>query len=378
MSISLSGGRSLLFATGGTGGHIYPALAIAKEATQRAYATAFLGQAGGMEARILPAEGFSFHGVAAGKWDRQRPNPLQGVRAVQGLGQAVNVVRKLKPDLVVGFGGFASFPGLAAARLLGVPYLLHEGNAFPGRVTRLFAKGAARVAVTHAAAGERLGALETIRLTGFPVREQKVQKLEARRRLGLPPEGTLTFVMGGSQGSLVLNEIVPEAFRRLASPTTVLHSTGRRWEAQVQNATLSFSSYFTSGFVDATLAWSAADLAITRAGISTLSEAAFHGVPSIMVPLPSAADNHQFYNARAVETAGAGWLVEEAAEDTAKDTMIPALASAWQNALVTERRQAAARAAVTLSPQGAARAFVDLIDEVLAPTPLFNGLRQEY
>ena len=349
----------LLFATGGTGGHIYPALAIAKAAQVRGYEVAFIGQAEGMEAQVIPQAGFTFYGVGAGKWDRQRPNPLQGVRAANGLVQAVRTVRRVNPALVVGFGGFASFPGIAAARLTGTPYLLHEGNAYPGRVTHLFAGGAKVVAVSHEAARARLKRARQVEVTGFPVREVRVENLEARRRLGLPTEGVLTFVMGGSQGSKVLNETVPKVFEEVGG-TIVLHSTGRRWLEVVRGGTAQLEGYYTEGFVDASLAWSAADLAITRAGFGTLAEAAFHGVPTLMVPLPTAAENHQLHNARAFAAAGAGWVVEERELEN--------LAEVWMHALTEEVRRQASTTALALSPVGAATTFVDLIDKMLPQT----------
>lgn len=345
----------VLFATGGTGGHIYPALSVAKEAQARGFQAVFLGGADSMEARVVPEAGFEFYGVATGKWDRARPDPRQGFKSVKGLAQAVQWLRRLEPAVVIGFGGFASFPGLAAARLVGVPYVLHEGNAYPGKVTRWLAGGAAAVAVSHQAAAAHLPQAKKIVVTGFPVREERVDKAEARARLNLPATGPLTFVMGGSQGSVVLNEAVPAAFEKLSSPGHVLHSTGRRWEEHVEERTRDLKNYHTTGFVDATLAWSATDLAVTRAGVSTLSEAAFHGVPVVMVPLPSSAENHQLHNARNVAAAGAGWVVEE--------NKLTELSDVWQRALPDlERASEAARA---LSPQGAARAVVDLLDSVL-------------
>jgi len=352
--------RTLLFATGGTGGHIYPAIAIANEATERGYDSLFLGQEGGMEARIVPFEGFRFHGVPAGKWDRESPNPMQGIKALEGFWQALNIVRRLKPDLVIGFGGFASFPGLAAAKILGIPYILHEGNAHPGKVIRVFEGGAKRIAVSQAAAGAFKRRDPVV--TGFPVREKRIDKLEAREELKLPLESPVTLVMGGSQGSLFLNELVPKAFKNLRTPSTVLHSTGPKWLESVTAETYPYTNYFPLGFVDATLAWSAADLAITRAGISTLSEAAFHEVPSIMIPLPSAAENHQMYNAQAVARGGAGWVVEEKNNDT--------LTSVWEKALQKDTRQRAALAAASLSPKGASSAVVNLIDDLLSSTAL--------
>ena len=141
----------------------------------------------------------------------------------------------------------------------------------------------------------------------------------------------------------------------------MLHSTGRRWLDAVRDETGDLENYYAEGFVDASLAWSAADLAITRAGFGTLAEAAFHGVPTLMVPLPTAAENHQLHNARAFAASGAGWVVEERELDN--------LADVWTQALEEKVRHRASAAASALSPAGAANTFVDLIDGVLPPEP---------
>lgn len=345
---------NVLLAAGGTGGHIYPALAVAAEITRRGGDVSFLGQAEGMEARIVPEHGVPFHGVRAGKWHRGRPDPRQALAALSGLFGAVRVTRRLQPDAVIGFGGFASFPGCVAATVLGVPLFLHEGNAFPGRVVRWFQGRARVVFAAQAEVAPRLPNARRIEVVGFPVREERVPRDEARERLNLPPEGVLTLVMGGSQGSVALNEVVPNAFAEL-EPTLrpcVLHSTGPKWHEHVA-ARAAWPGYHTAGYVDATLAWCAADVAITRAGISTLSEAAFHGVPTIAVPLPTSAEDHQRANARAVDRAGAGRYVEE--------TDLAGLVSAWEQLLDTGTRQKAAAAARHRSPVGAAQAVVDAL-----------------
>jgi UDP-N-acetylglucosamine--N-acetylmuramyl-(pentapeptide) pyrophosphoryl-undecaprenol N-acetylglucosamine transferase len=358
----------LVFATGGTGGHIFPALAIAQEAKRRGYAPVFLGHRDGMEADLVPQAGFPFYGVAAGKWDRQKPDPRQFLNAWTGQGQAVQLLKQLKPALVIGFGGFASFPGVAAARWLGVPFMLHEANAYPGLVTRLFARSAKTIIISQEITATHLSTQHTI-LIGYPVREMRVEKAHAREELGLPSDAVVTLVMGGSQGSVFLNNAVPSAFQKLKTETVVLHSTGKRWEQDVKAQTQlsnnpAFSNYVARGFVDAVLAWSAADIAITRAGFGTLSEAAFHGVPTIMVPLSTSADNHQLHNANAVASAGAGWVVEE---NDVLATQTERLAEVWEKALVVHDRNNASRAATLRSPKGATSSFVSVIDGLLAP-----------
>ncbi|MDR9390870.1 MAG: UDP-N-acetylglucosamine--N-acetylmuramyl-(pentapeptide) pyrophosphoryl-undecaprenol N-acetylglucosamine transferase [Trueperaceae bacterium] len=352
---------NLLLAAGGTGGHVFPALALAGVAREAGDAVRLLGRAGGLEARLAAEAGVPFDGVAAGKWDRGRPDPREAIRAVAGLAGAVRAVRAFRPDVVVGFGGFASFPGCVAATLTGTPLVLHEGNAVPGRVTRWFARPAAAVAAVHPEAAAHLPPAAHVVPSGFPVREVRPDRGDARARLGLPQGGVVTLVMGGSQGSAALNALVPRVARTLDASDrgTVLHATGPRWEADVRAATADLGGYHVTGFVDAPDAWAAADLAITRAGVSTLSEAAFHGVPVLAVPLPTAADDHQRANARAVADAGAGAAVEETDDG--------ALRAAWTHLLDADARASAAARQAARSPAGAARALHALAGSLARP-----------
>ncbi len=361
----------VVLATGGTGGHIYPAVATAHELGRRGVETAFIGQAGGLEARVIPAEGFPFYGVRAGKWHRGRPDPRQAVRAALGFQDAVALLRRRRPGLVLGFGGFASFPALAAAKLLGISYALHEQNVFPGKVVRWFAGGARFVAVAAAETGEHLSV--AVHPVGLPVREERIDKTVARRRLGLSETATLTLVMGGSQGSVVLNEAVPKAFtalpERAKSDLQVLHSSGPANLETTRRAAPPGPSYRVDGYLESVLAWSAADLGITRSGNGTLAEAAFHGVPLLMVPLPSAAENHQLYNAKAVHEAGAGVVVEEAALST--------LARAWTDLLDKCTLEKMSQRARERSPEGAAARLAGLAERTLENATTRSQAAQE-
>ena len=347
----------ILFATGGSGGHIFPALAIAKEAVAKGYNVAFLGSKTGMEARLIAEAGYDFYGVDTGKWDRGKLNPFVLFKVASGSLAAIVKLRQLKPDLVMGFGGFASFPGILAAKLLRVPYILHEGNAFPGKVVKWFAGSAKVVLSSYKESLSYLGNLKETRVIAFPIREEVIDRLEARNKLGFAEKDVLVFVMGGSQGSMFLNNEIPKVFMQLGSSPSVLHASGNKWQSKLQEETKNLKNYHVSGFVDAALAWSAADLAICRAGVSTLSEAAFYGVPCIVIPLPSSAENHQLHNAKAFEKSGAGWLVEE------KD--IDKLKAIWQNALKPDVLRQASQNAKKLSPKGAAKEFLAVIEEQL-------------
>jgi len=350
----------LVLATGGTGGHVFPAIAVAREAAAQGLSALVLGARGGMEERLSAEAGVGFVGVSAGKWVRGRPSPAQALRAAVGVLEAVRALRRLRPRVVVGFGGFASFPGAAAAVRLGLPLALHEGNAYPSAVNRWLA-GRARLVV--AAQPEALAHLRGVRrslVVPFPVREEGMGREAARAALGLPGDAVVTLVMGGSQGSATLNREAPAAYRRLGPRAPdgrehhVVHAAGRGRAAEVDAADL--PGYHVHEFVDAAAAWSAADLALTRAGVGTLSEAAYHGVPLVMVPLPSAAEDHQLHNARAVAAAGAGVVVEE--------REVSGLEGAWRSLLEPAAREAAAAAAARRTPAGAARRILCAVMEL--------------
>lgn len=378
-------------ATGGTGGHIYPAVATARELGARGHETLLLGQLGGMEERIAAEQGLAFQGVEAGKLARSgqgRADPRELMRASRGILQARAFLARLRPAAVVGFGGFASLPGVLAAQSLGVPTVLHEQNARLGLTQRL----AVRRAVAVGTAYDQVVGLSAgkAQLVGMPVREERMDRAEARRKLGLQ-DGPLTIlVMGGSQGSLFLNNAVPDTLHNifgeeglvehelgvmtphidldfgrgaavgpaLGGGVQVLHATGPRWLPEVIHRVRDLDWYHVTGYVDALAAWSAADLAVTRAGTSTLAEAAFHGVPLVMVPLPESSENHQYLNAVKVQQAGAGRVVEQKrAPESLGATVLECAAAGTRIAMRT--------AALRRAQVGAAARFADLIERHL-------------
>ena len=355
----------LLLATGGSGGHIYPALALAPALRARGYKVAFIGQAGGMEATLIPDAGERFYAVAAGKWRRGRPQLQQAWAALRGLWQARQTLQGLSVEAVIGFGGFASFPAVAAAWSLGLPLILHEGNAVPGKVTRWFARRASLIGASVAQLKTHLPSSCKLVTVGYPVRAVRWGKAEARRQLGLPEDALVSLVMGGSQGSQCLNEAVPQALAQLQaeghnpSDHHVLHSSGQRWYESLEARCQNLPRYHVSDYLDALLAWAAADVAISRAGMGTLSEAALHGVPLLMVPLPSAAENHQWHNAQAVAARGGGYVVSEDALET--------FAATWLELLNPHTRQQASAAQLQAAHPEAAAVFAAHIDALLYP-----------
>lgn len=345
----------LWLAAGGTGGHVFPALALAAVAHEAGWRTTLVGDATGPERAWAGEAGVPFLGLPAGKLDRGRPDPRALARALRGVAAAVGAARRQRPNLVVGFGGFASLPAVAAARLTGIPFALHETNAYPGLVTRAFARAARLVVLTQGETAAHLRGARTV-IVPLPVRERRRTRAEARAALDVPDDALLTLVLGGSQGSAYLNGAVPPIAAALQAERPdlwVLHQTGPRWHAATVAAMGDRPRYRLAGFVDATVAFAASDLAVTRGGYGTLADAAFHGVPLVVVPLPSAAEDHQRHNALALEAAGAGRCVLEGDAD--------ALERAWRALLDPDVRRAAAGAARARSPEGGARALLDTL-----------------
>jgi len=314
---------------GGTGGHLYPALAIADalRAARPDVRVVFVGAERGIEARVLPERGeehmlLQVHGI-----DRARP--LSAFRAVVGLavglGRVVRAFGSLRPEVVVVTGGYAGAAAGIAAGLMGIPLVLQEQNSFPGAVTKLLTRFALRVHVAYPEAIDRLPvAAARCVVSGNPVRARSMlSRSEARRAFGVPEGVTLTFVTGGSQGSLALNRGVTawvEGVERgeLARPDLLhlLWATGRRHFATIEAALREVGQpewvHALEYVEDMPAALTAADFALSRAGAMTIAELLNEGLPAILVPLPTAAEDHQTYNARALEDAGAARVLPEA------------------------------------------------------------------
>ena len=352
----------VVLSTGGTGGHIYPAVATAHELIRRGHAVTVLGQQGGMEERIAADQQLDFFGVQAGKLARSgqgRADPRELLRAGKGILEARRYLAAKRPSVVVGYGGFASLPGVLAAQSLGLATVLHEQNARLGLTQRL-AAGRARAVGTAYPVVAGLPPDKGV-LVGMPVREERLGRPEALARLGLEAGRLTIFIMGGSQGSLAMNNALPDILRAIFQgghspdgPVQVLHATGPRWIGQVAPVVADLPWYHPVSYVDSVAAWSASDLAITRSGTGTLAEAAFHGVPDIMVPLPESAENHQLFNARAVQAAGAGQVIEQS-------VVSAQLGAAVLECLTAQRRSAMQAAALARSPAGAAGRLADLV-----------------
>lgn len=305
---------SVIIAGGGTGGHIYPGIAIAQEFKRRNAETQilFVGTARGLETKIVPREGFQLHliEVAALK----RVSFLKRVKSLLMLPKSFLAVRSLiqqiKPNVVIGVGGYASGPVVLMAALMGVPTLVAEQNALPGFTNRVLSRFVKAAAVTFEEAKRYFG--DKSEITGNPVRAEffDVQPKAVTDR-------THIFITGGSQGARAINLAMIGALPLLAEEKerlSITHQTGESDYDKVRATYLELGwkvevRPFVEKMVDE---FAKADLVVTRAGATTVAELAAAGKPALMIPFPFAADDHQRKNAEAVERAGAGRMILQA------------------------------------------------------------------
>ncbi len=316
---------TVLVASGGTGGHLFPAIALAKELVRRHSTTriAFIG-AGRTAARDAVIEaGFEWYTVPGRGMPRRGLlgmvpfafDLLRGVLTSRGL------VRRLRPDVAVGFGNYGSVAPLYAAHRRRVPIVIHEANALPGRANRLLARYARVIAVQfdEAAKGFKPAADRRIEAVGMPVRDELLElpdPRDARRAYGLDEDTFTLLVMGGSQGARRLNEIVCAALpelERIEPPVQVVHLCGTADEKSVKKTyEASTVAHAVRAFeADMARAYAAADCALCRAGAATVAELAVTGTPSLLVPYPYATEAHQVKNAEVFERNGAARLVAQ-------------------------------------------------------------------
>lgn len=320
----------VLFAGGGTGGHLYPALTLAEalQAERPGLEVHFVGAHRGVEARILPQEGVPHTLLPLEPLRRSRP--WENWRLFPSMAKSLTGLRRLyrtfQPDLFVGTGGYASGPAGLVALLSGVPVAVQEQNSYPGLTQRWLARGARQVFLGFPEARAHLhpGARTEIHDLGNPVRPPRadVDRAAARQAFGLSPDGVVGLVVGGSQGALAVNESLLDALEgvaagRLPAPPAgaqLLWATGPTHEEAVRArlAPLGLGWVHARGYIDdMPRALAAADLAVSRAGAIMTAELLAWGIPALLVPLPTAAADHQTHNAKALEEAGAAVMLRQ-------------------------------------------------------------------
>lgn len=304
--------KTILIMAGGTGGHVFPALAVAQEFIQRGASVHWLGTEKGIESRLVPEAKIPLHfltveGVRGKGIAGLLKAPLLISRAIL---QARKLIKKIQPALVLGFGGFASGPGGIAASLLKIPLVIHEQNAVAGTTNRLLRNRATKVLAAFTGAFAKSGFNKEL-VVGNPVRESIQQLTNVELRFAERSTDKMhLLVLGGSLGAKAINELVPSALAKLNQDERpiVRHQTGKNHQQSTSDL---YQQYQVEGKVDAfiedmAVAYAWADLVICRAGALTVSELMVAGVGSLLIPLPSAIDDHQTANAKHLVDQGAG------------------------------------------------------------------------
>jgi UDP-N-acetylglucosamine--N-acetylmuramyl-(pentapeptide) pyrophosphoryl-undecaprenol N-acetylglucosamine transferase len=353
----------ILIAGGGTGGHLFPALAVAGELRRRRpeAAITFVGGRDGLETRLVPEAGYELRTLPLSgmKGARLARGAIAAGAAGWGVVRCAIWMARRRPDLVIGVGGYASGPAVLAAKLLGVPTMILEQNHFPGATNRWLAPHVDAVCVPSIHAKERLRGTGIV--TGNPVRPEFA-------RIGPPPSGPVLslLVFGGSRGARSINRAMAEALAELtraAEPPRIVHQTGESEETAVRDAYAAYPagrSEVRAFLPDMPARLAAADLVLCRAGATTVAELAAAGRAAILVPYPFAADDHQTWNARSVEEAGGAEVLLD------RDLTGPLLASRILSlASDPARRAAMGRAARSLAQPDAASRIADVAESLL-------------
>lgn len=309
---------------GGTGGHIYPALAIAKgmQSADPQTEILYVGTDIGMEAKLVPEAGLKFTSVPGQGLPRKiSVETLKvGAKSVKALWETKQILKKFKPDLVVGTGGYVSGPVVLTAALFGIPTLLHEQNALPGVTNKILARFVRKVMVTFPDSIAHFGNQKKLVLTGLPVRPEigQMSRQEGASRLQLDPKRLTLLITGGSRGARSINQAMVKVLKELSShpEVQVVWATGKATHQEtlkvMQEAGIQWKKdnwKVLEYLDDMPAALACADLWIGRAGAASLAELMVAGKPAILIPYPYAAENHQEYNARALEQAGAARVI---------------------------------------------------------------------
>ena len=312
---------------GGTAGHINPALALAEELTRRGHEVRFAGTPAGIESRLVPEAGFAFEPFEAAGFNRR--HPLSIVKALKLINASRKKARRwferIKPDAVVGFGGYVCLPVCSAAQDMHIPMMLHEQNSVMGVANKGLAKGAVKVALTYEVAGEAVKDKSKIVVTGNPVRSSIFESTrdEGRAYLGVPDDAVLLLVFGGSLGARHLNTAVCALKERLlAVPNLyIAHVTGpKELETVQQDLQLTDAEaqrWIVKGYENQMgKVMAACDATVARAGATSLAEISARQIPALLVPFPFATADHQTMNARSYVEAGAASMVADADVET--------------------------------------------------------------
>jgi len=360
----------IVLAGGGSGGHVIPLLSI-WEILKDEYDVLFVCSSGGKETAVLEARGVNFKGVWAGKLRRyfDWQNIVDLFRIPVGVLQSYFLLRDFKPAMVLAKGGYVSVPVGIAAWLLGIPIVTHESDAVMGLANRILARFAKRIAVAFPVGRYQSKYEQKMIWTGMPVRQWKYgekDKKEIKRKWGLDNGLPVVFITGGSQGAKKLNSYILDGLVDILDYANVIHQTGELDFARLERKKMSLGEskgkYLIYDFMidDFDRAIILADIVVARAG-STLAEISNLAKPSVLIPLPTSASNHQFHNAKSFEDMGAAIMIEE--RDFTKINLPTLLRSLIADEERMEEMSSAASTA--MKTEGSAQILVDIIKSVI-------------
>lgn len=334
---------------GGTGGHLFPALAIAQALQQEVPGCEirFVGAKGRMEMERVPKAGFAIDGLWISGIQRKLSldNLAFPIKLIASLVKSLDILRRFKPHAVIGVGGYASGPVLLAAQWSRIPTFIQEQNAHAGITNKALAKGVMQAYVAYAGM-EKYFPADKITLTGNPIRQDlfdlESKRAEALSHFGLTDNKPTLLVVGGSLGARTINQAIDAGLEKLsAAGFQLLWQTGKYYAEKASLRCASFENAHTMPFIERMdLAFAAADLIVSRAGAGTLSELAVVGKAAILVPSPNVAEDHQTKNALALSSEGAALLVKDS---EAAQNLVPAICQLQQDTDACARMQLAIR-----------------------------------
>jgi UDP-N-acetylglucosamine--N-acetylmuramyl-(pentapeptide) pyrophosphoryl-undecaprenol N-acetylglucosamine transferase len=302
--------KRIVIMAGGTGGHIFPALAVAQFLQTQGWQVSWLGTKAGLESRVIPENGIEIDWLSVsgvrGKGILSKVSAI--FKLAKSCAEARKILKQRKPDVVLGMGGFVAAPGGLMAKMLKIPLIIHEQNRVVGTTNRLLAKIATKVLQGFPNSfAPKFNAI----CTGNPLRKSFVDSVQKTN--STQNEALKILIVGGSQGAKALNENVPNAIALLKNAVQVRHQTGAAMQNDVAEKyeSLNLNAEVSAFIDDMAAAYSWADLIICRAGAMTVSEVAAMGIPAIFIPLPSAIDDHQTANAKYLTEAGAAILLKQ-------------------------------------------------------------------
>ena len=360
----------ILFAAGGTGGHLFPAIAVARDLVARAPGTEvlFAGTRSGLEATIVPEAGFRIAYISIRGLRRALTlsNLLLPFLLLKSIGQSLAVIRRFGPGMVFGTGGYVAGPVLAAALLRGIPTMLHEQNSRPGLTTRWLSKWVRSVLLSFDRSSIYFRRKDNLRFTGNPTRLQPktADARSARQYFGLKQDPYTVLIFGGSAGAHTMNMAVLDALAELlsAGPVQVLWQTGKREFEEIENRVRQYGDrVMVYPFIrDMAEAYQAADVILCRAGATTLAEITAIGRPAVLVPYPHATGRHQELNARVLVEAGAAEMIldQELSGKKVTATIFALLNDAARRKMMRERCR-------SLGRPRAVEAILTTIEDVL-------------